>query len=108
MKFGVITLFTKRREICAQFPPLIRKNEKETLPLLGTSNGTKKENHSEREDWRGKAKVKFSIMTKAMANFGSNLSTSEAKKLKEDVILAGLADMGAQTNSAGLAFLEKT
>lgn len=54
-----------------------------------------------------KAKVKSTVMTKAMASFGCNLSKKEADHVRESLELRSLADTGAQTNSTCMSLLDK-
>ena len=47
------------------------------------------------------------VMTAAMKGWGTHLTREEVKNLNMDVVTGGLADTGAQTNSAGLSLLRK-
>merc|ERR1712239_102846 len=54
-----------------------------------------------------KLKASMSVMTEAMKPFGTKLSRAEEKNLVKDLDTSGLADSGAQTNSAGVSLLKK-
>ena len=54
-----------------------------------------------------KMKASMSVMTEAMKPFGTKLSRAEERNLVKDLDTSGLADTGAQTNSAGVSLLKK-
>merc|ERR1712082_8307 len=54
-----------------------------------------------------KLKASMSVMTEAMKPWGTKLSRAEEKNLVKDLDTNGLADTGAQTNSAGVSLLKK-
>ena len=49
----------------------------------------------------------MSVMPAAMKSWGTHLTREGVKNLNMDVVTGGLADTGAQTNSAGVSLLRK-